>query len=566
MRLTCGMAHYEDYDGVAFTIQSLRLSEPELMDRVEFLVVDNNPNGPHGKAVKNFLGWVPNARYIAAPESVGTSAPRDRVFREATGDAVLCMDCHVLLKRGSLKRLLDYYEANPNTPDLLSGPMWYDDMKQVSTHFKDEWRGEMWGTWDTDPRGLDVEHPPFEIGAMGLGLFSCRKDAWQGFNPAFRGFGGEEWYIHEKFRKAGAKCLCLPWLRWWHRFGRPGGVPYPLTRWNKVRNYVIGHRELDRDLEPIHTHFVKSGLLSHDHWEQILSGAVEPKAAEKACGGCGQVPATLEEWYAQVWKTPSDINEHVPTLRRLAEGCEHVVEFGHRRNVSSVAILAGQPKRFTSYDLATSATESGIKERMGATEFRFIRGDSLEVDIEECDLLFIDTRHTATQLLAELTRHGPKCRRRIALHDTTVYGTNGEGGGPGLLPALREWLRDHPEWSVVEEYENNNGMMVLSRDPSDKPTLPSSGRMAVNYALALTRIGLAKLRGETVVADEATVGARLDVCALCKYRTDERCSKCGCYLVEFPDGKHGKAMLATEDCPQGKWAAAEAAIAREGAA
>jgi hypothetical protein len=70
---------------------------------------------------------------------------------------------------------------------------------------------------------------------QGLGVFSCRKAAWLGFNPAFRGFGGEEGYIHEKFRQAGARTLCLPFLRWGHRFGRPAGVPYPVLLNDKVK-------------------------------------------------------------------------------------------------------------------------------------------------------------------------------------------------------------------------------------------------------------------------------------------------------------------------------------------
>jgi hypothetical protein len=90
---------------------------------------------------------------------------------------------------------------------------------------------------------------------QGLGVFSCRKDAWPGFNPRFRGFGGEEGYIHEKVRQAGGRCLCLPWLRWVHRFGRPAGVPYPLTVDDKFRNYLIGHAELGLDLEPVFEHF-----------------------------------------------------------------------------------------------------------------------------------------------------------------------------------------------------------------------------------------------------------------------------------------------------------------------
>ena len=59
------------------------------------------------------------------------------------------------------------------------------------------------------PAGTDPDNPPFEITMQGLGLFACRRDAWPGFNPAFRGFGGEEGYIHEKIRQRGGETLVL---------------------------------------------------------------------------------------------------------------------------------------------------------------------------------------------------------------------------------------------------------------------------------------------------------------------------------------------------------------------
>ena len=102
-----------------------------------------------------------------------------------------------------------------------------DDLKTISTHFNPVWRNEIWGNWATDPRGLDPEGEPFDVPMQGMGVFSCRKEAWLGFNPAFRGFGGEEGYIHEKFRQAGARTLCLPWLRWVHRFRQAGGRSLP---------------------------------------------------------------------------------------------------------------------------------------------------------------------------------------------------------------------------------------------------------------------------------------------------------------------------------------------------
>ena len=148
-----------------------------------------------------------------------------------------------------------YYRDHPDSRDLLQGPIVYDDLQTISTNFEPMWRGQMWGIWATDPRGVDPDGEPYEIWGQGMGVFSCRKDAWLGFNPAFRGFGGEEGYIHEKFRQAGARCLCLPWLRWGHRFGRRAGIPYSISVLDKCRNYMIGFAELGLDLEPVRSHF-----------------------------------------------------------------------------------------------------------------------------------------------------------------------------------------------------------------------------------------------------------------------------------------------------------------------
>ena len=47
--LTIGMAVYDDYDGVYFTVQALRLyHEICRSDRVEFIIIDNNPDSANG--------------------------------------------------------------------------------------------------------------------------------------------------------------------------------------------------------------------------------------------------------------------------------------------------------------------------------------------------------------------------------------------------------------------------------------------------------------------------------------------------------------------------------------
>jgi hypothetical protein len=179
----------------------------------------------------------------------------------------------VLFAPGAIARLKAFYRDHPDCADLLQGPLVYDDLDNIATHFDPVWRGQMWGVWATDPRGRDPEMEPFEIPMQGLGAFSCRKRAWLGFNPRFRGFGGEEGHLHEKFRRAGRRTLCLPWLRWSHRFSRPRGVPYPLTVEDKLRNYLIGHAELGLDLRPIIGHFAE--FLSPEKIAEVMSEALQ---------------------------------------------------------------------------------------------------------------------------------------------------------------------------------------------------------------------------------------------------------------------------------------------------
>jgi hypothetical protein len=247
--LTIGMATYDDFDGVYFTLQALRLYH-DLAD-TELLVVDNYGCQYTKDLVSNWAGGT----YLLATDIVGTAAARDLVFSRANGSTVLCCDSHVLFEPGAIARLRQFYVDNPECTDLLQGPMVYDDGRLIATHFEPVWRDQMWGTWATDERGYDRDGEPFDIPMQGLGAFACRTDTWPGFHPEFRGFGGEEGYIHEKFRRAGRRCLCVPWLRWMHRFGRPKGTPYPLTVEAKLRNYVIGHSELGLDLSPVLEHF-----------------------------------------------------------------------------------------------------------------------------------------------------------------------------------------------------------------------------------------------------------------------------------------------------------------------
>jgi glycosyltransferase involved in cell wall biosynthesis len=253
-RLSIGMATYDDYDGAYFTIQSIRAQNPDLSAQLEFIVVDNNPTGVCARALKDLEKTVDGYRYIPRGDWSGT-AIKNAVFEEASSEFVLCLDSHVLLVPGAIAKLLDYMESGRAQRDLLQGPLLDDDLQKISTHFDPIWRGGMYGVWGTDPRGLDVDAEPFDIPMQGMGLFACSRDAWPRFNPAFRGFGGEEGYIHEKVRQLGGRSICLPFLRWVHRFNRPLGVPYRNTWEDRIRNYYLGFNELGLNTADMETHF-----------------------------------------------------------------------------------------------------------------------------------------------------------------------------------------------------------------------------------------------------------------------------------------------------------------------
>ncbi len=257
--LTIGMATHDDFDGVYFSIQSLRLHH-KLNSDVELIVIDTNPNSNHSKPIQDLKGWIPNLKYISINKS-GTSS-RDEIFKNANGKYTICMDCHVIFPSGAIDSLLKYYEDNPDCKNIVQGPMLYDNIKSYATHFKPIWNQHMYGVWDTDARSCQ-KGEPFEIPMMGLGVFSCETKNWLGFNKLFRGFGGEEGYIHEKFRRAGGKAICLPDFKWLHRFGRPDGVNYRLVLEDRIWNYFVGWLELTKDPEDpmihdIYNHFKSS--------------------------------------------------------------------------------------------------------------------------------------------------------------------------------------------------------------------------------------------------------------------------------------------------------------------
>ena len=201
----------------------------------------------------------------------------------------------------------------------------------------------------------------------------------------------------------------------------------------------------------------------------------------------------IEDQFAAKCKERSDINEHLPTLRRYAKECETICEMGVRGIVSTWALLAGlmdsehQNKRMVCVDIVDTNMDSirDIARKVGINVM-FMKGDSatLDLPLERTDMLFIDTWHVYGHLKRELIKHHAKVNKYIVMHDTEIDKIHGESlrnreniplqskqtGYPeeeiacGLEKVIEEFLIEHEnKWAIHERFTNNNGLTILKR-------------------------------------------------------------------------------------------------------
>jgi hypothetical protein len=203
-------------------------------------------------------------------------------------------------------------------------------------------------------------------------------------------------------------------------------------------------------------------------------------------------------WY------PSDMYEHLPTLRKYAGKCDTVCGFGTNDLTSTLGLLSGFPKHLITLDLnhpddifaltfePFSPNRKENEEPMviklnletvnkiaaeNEIEFKFIQTNSLEFSFNSVDLLFIDSLHTYTQLTKELMLHSKKVKKYIILHDTEFYGEKGQDNkddeGNYLCPhwetkgighAIAEFLENpYSGWVIDKHYTNCHGLTILKR-------------------------------------------------------------------------------------------------------
>lgn len=179
----------------------------------------------------------------------------------------------------------------------------------------------------------------------------------------------------------------------------------------------------------------------------------------------------FKQYYEDACRRQTDINFHLPKLYELAMHCHHVTEFGVRDGESSRAFLYAATRKIgpvlRSYDIDVSPIAKWLFEdaKTEGADVRYYKGNTLEVDIEPTEMLFIDTWHTAPHLRAELERHHIKVGKYLVFHDTHSHGLGRpDTENRGLLSAIIDFMIAHPkEWEFKYYTTENNGLTVLKR-------------------------------------------------------------------------------------------------------
>ena len=115
-----------------------------------------------------------------------------------------------------------------------------------------------------------------------------------------------------------------------------------------------------------------------------------------------------------------------------------------------------------------------------------ITPNHLNANLNQTDLLFINSMHVYGQIKRELGKYHEFVAKYIVIHNTDVDGQYGEARRcnwtvkhlvqrrgyeardfiVGIVPAIEEFLATHSEWSVDLNHSNCYGLMVLRRDQS----------------------------------------------------------------------------------------------------
>jgi cephalosporin hydroxylase len=159
--------------------------------------------------------------------------------------------------------------------------------------------------------------------------------------------------------------------------------------------------------------------------------------------------------------------QDIEFVSQIVSECKSVVELGTGQCTMDRIFLRYDVKLDT-YDIEDCPDTFLEEAKAAGRDVTFHKEDTLKAEIPETDLLFIDSFHSYEQVKTELELHASKAKRYIVFHDTILFSERGQDTldgeeTRGILSAIEEFLESHPEWNIVYNSKEGNGMIVVKK-------------------------------------------------------------------------------------------------------
>lgn len=145
---------------------------------------------------------------------------------------------------------------------------------------------------------------------------------------------------------------------------------------------------------------------------------------------------TLQQFYDDIVAVQKEAHgeqytAHHADLIELMLQCRTYKELGVNQGATAAAVLLQAPKYIELVDIVlTNFNENRhlfdqfAQDNDVLLSVKEIGSTDPALDITECDLLFVDSVHTASHVEQELLLHAPKTNKYIVIHDTGDIPTN----------------------------------------------------------------------------------------------------------------------------------------------
>jgi len=170
--------------------------------------------------------------------------------------------------------------------------------------------------------------------------------------------------------------------------------------------------------------------------------------------------------YNRILQTPNGIKKNVSVLYELAKECKHITEFGDGSGVSTTAFLNTDATLRTYENEKKALVDNLFKKAISqGKDVKYYQSENTMVDIEQTDLLYIDTYHEYHHLQSQLSLHHQKVKKYLVFNGTCQYAFQGESpDSKGILVCIIDFITNNSEWKFRKVETSSDGLVILERN------------------------------------------------------------------------------------------------------